>query len=68
MYKNVKRTANVAQIVALFDDLIAGKESQVPDGQAQFVKPPQEKKAPKVDTVSDEVEERQYVRLPLIFF
>ncbi len=68
LYKNVKRTANIDELISLFNDLLAGKDIKVPHLPSQFVRPSQRKKTTAIlparpEAVPDEAEERQYVRI-----
>jgi two-component system chemotaxis sensor kinase CheA len=70
MYKNVKRTANIEELVTLFNDLIAGKDITVPQLPSQPVSRPSGEvvaTVPPKPEVSleqiSEAKERQFVRV-----
>lgn len=68
LYKNVKRTADLAEIGALFDALLAGQSIQVPQFQTQFAQHFREEPSPATPSgasapLPEEREDHQYVRI-----
>ncbi len=71
--KNVKRTANLEEISALFTDVIAGKQIEVPHLQSRLIQPARQEESPQevglplerlpARPEPEAAESRQYVRI-----